>query len=97
MVKWSDSAIYDLRQIYDYISRNSTHYGKKVVDDIVGKSEKIGEFPNLGKKVVELNNPRIRETLIYSYRMIYQVIEEKEIEILAIVHTKSNFSLTERD
>lgn len=45
MVKWSDSAKYDLRQIYDYISRNSIYYGKKVVDDIVRKSEILEKHP----------------------------------------------------
>lgn len=94
MVIWSDSAKLDLRQIYDYVSRDSKIYGKKVVDDIVDRSEQLNHFSSLGKKVTEVNNPKIREILIYSYRLIYQVASEQDVEILAIVHTRRNFTLT---
>lgn len=40
-----------------------------------------------------LNNPEIREIIIYSYRMIYQITSDNEVEILAIVHIKRDFSL----
>ena len=97
MVKWSNSAKYDLRQIYEYISSNSKIYGKKVVDDIVRKTEQLNRFSSSGRMVEELNNPRVREILIYSYRLIYQIKSEEEIEVLAIVHAKRQIKLTEND
>ncbi len=97
MVKWSNSAKYDLRQIYEYISNNSKIYGKKVIDDIVRRTEQLNRFSSSGRIVEELNNPRIREILIYSYRLIYQIKSEEEIEVLAIVHAKRQLKLTEND
>jgi toxin ParE1/3/4 len=97
MVKWSNSAKHDLRQIYEYISNDSKIYGRIVVDDIVRRTEQLNQFVNSGKIVEELNNPSIREILIYSYRLIYQVKSEEEVEVLTIVHARRKFILTERD
>ncbi len=38
----------------------------------------------------ELDDPSIREVLIYSYRLIYQ-ISSGEIEVLALVHARRDF------
>jgi addiction module RelE/StbE family toxin len=97
MVKWSNSAKYDLRQIYDYISKDSKIYGKKVIDDIVSRADQLNQFSNLGRKVTELHNPRVREIMIYSYRLIYEVKSDEEVEVLAIIHTKRKFILTDND
>ena len=46
----------------------------------------------MGRVIPELNNPRIRELIIYSYRMVYQV-ESEDVEILTLVHSRKNFDL----
>lgn len=38
MVRWTYTAKLDLLRIYDYISKDSVYYAKKVVNDIVDKS-----------------------------------------------------------
>ena len=71
MVKWSNPAKFDLKQIRDYIARDSKFYAQKVYQEIVEKSEKLNLFPEVGRVVPEIEDPRIRELLIYSYRLIY--------------------------
>jgi len=61
---------------------------------IVEKSETLNAFPYMGRIVPERNEERIREILIYSYRLIYQ-INLDNIEILALIHSKKDFSATE--
>ncbi|WP_113672358.1 type II toxin-antitoxin system RelE/ParE family toxin [Vallitalea guaymasensis] len=95
MVKWSNSAKLDLRQIYNYISTNSEFYAKKVINDIIYKSDNLNNYPSIGKEVNEFNNPLIREIYVYSYRMIYQIVSNNNVEILAIVHTKRNLKLND--
>ena len=90
MVKWSKPAKLDLKQINDYIARDSIFYAQKVSSEIVEKSEKLNSFPEVGRIVPEIEDPNIRELLIYSYRLIYEVFSDK-IEILALVHGKRNF------
>lgn len=92
MVRWSKTATDDLRAIYDYVSRDSVIYAKRVIDELVDRSDYLKEYPNLGRVVPELNNPRIRELIIYSYRMVYQT-ENGDVEILALVHSRKNFDL----
>ena len=47
----------------------------------------------MGRVVPEISNPSIRELLVYSYRLIYE-ISPNGIEILAIIHGKQNFEET---
>jgi plasmid stabilization system protein ParE len=49
------------------------------------------KLPRMGRIVPEIEDPNIRELIIYSYRLIYK-ISPKRIEILAIIHGKQDFS-----
>lgn len=91
MVKWTNPAKNDLKQIYDYIARDSKFYAQKVSSEIVDKSEILKDFAEIGRIVPEIGNPNVRELIIYSYRLIYE-ISSNRIEILALVHGKRNFS-----
>ena len=90
MVKWSKPAKSDLKQIHDYIARDSKFYAQKVSLEIVEKSEKLNKFPEVGRIVPEIGDPNIRELLIYSYRLVYEVFPHK-VEVLALIHSKRNF------
>jgi addiction module RelE/StbE family toxin len=91
VVKWSNPAKLDLKQIYDYIARDSKFYAKKVSQEIFEKSEKLNSFPEVGRIVPEIGDSNIRELIIYSYRLIYEIFPNK-IEILALIHGKRNFT-----
>jgi len=45
MVKWSRPARMDLKQIHDYIAKDSKYYAKKVVQTIIEKTEELIDFP----------------------------------------------------
>jgi toxin ParE1/3/4 len=90
VVRWTKPAKLDLRQIHDYIARDSKLYAKKVSFEIVEKSETLNSFPKSGRIVPEIEDPNIRELFIYSYRLIYEIFPNK-IEILALIHGKRNF------
>lgn len=87
MVRWAQSAKHGLASIYAYIAGDSFFYAKKVGDDIVSKSEVLADFPYMGREVEEVNDKNIREIIVYSYRMIYKVVQE-DVIILALVHCK---------
>lgn len=90
MVRWSKPAKLDLKQIHDYIARDSKFYAQKISAEIIEKSEKLTLFPEIGRIVPEIGDPNIRELLIYSYRLIYEVFPDK-VEVLALIHGKRNF------
>ncbi len=90
MVVWSIPAKNDLKNIYDYIARDSRYYADRVTEDIVIESERLLRFPKLGRLVSEVEDVNIRELIVYSFRLIYKVTS-KRIEILALVHVKRDF------
>jgi len=91
MIKWSNTAKYDLKQIFEYISKDSDYYAKQVVREIIIKSESLRSFPQMGRVVPELNDVNIREIFVYSYRLVYQISAD-EIQVLALIHSKRIFS-----
>ena len=90
MVIWSIPAKHDLKKIHDYIADDSQYYALKVSQEFVEKSNILIDFPKMGRIVPEIDDPKIRELFIYSYRLIYE-ISDKSIEILAIIHGMQNF------
>ena len=92
MVIWSIPAKQDLKKIYDYIARDSKYYAEKVSEDILERSEKLNEFTEIGRIVPEIGEVNIREVIVYSYRLIYEISSDK-IEVLALIHCKQDFPL----
>ena len=93
MVKWSVPARNDLKQIHDYIAKDSKYYARKVIQDIVAKTEALTELPEIGRVVPEISDQNIRELIVYSYRLIYE-ISVAGTEILAIIHGRRDFNST---
>ena len=91
MVKWSIPAKNDLKQIHDYIAKDSKYYAQNVVREIVTKTETLIDFPEIGRVVPEISDQNIRELIVYSYRLIYE-ISESGIEIIAIIHGRRDFN-----
>ena len=90
MVEWSQPAKRDLKQIHDYIAKDSKHYAKKGVQTVIEKTENLEDYPKIGRIVPEIDDANIRELFVYSYRLIYE-ISPHGIEILAVIHGKRDF------
>ena len=91
MVKWSSVAKADLREIYAFKKKILNSMLQKVANEITAKSEALESFPSMGRVVEELNDPNLREIIVYSYRLIYQISNES-IEIVTLVHSRRNIS-----
>jgi toxin ParE1/3/4 len=96
MVEWSKPAQRDLKQIHDYIAKDSKHYAKKVVQSIVENTEQLEDYPEIGRIVPEIDDANVRELIVYSYRLIYEISPDG-IEILAVIHGKRDFFHTLND
>ncbi len=90
-VVWPYAAATDVESIATYISGDSPAYARSVVKEIVRATLILRNFPNSGRMVPEFQNPRVREVLAYSYRILYK-IEEEQVLILAVVHGKRNLN-----
>ncbi len=95
-VIWSPEAIEDVESIAQYISRDSRFYAKSTVSKIIDFSRSVAKFPRMGRVVPELKDTKIRERLVYSYRLVYK-FERTRILSVAIIHDKRSFdSISER-
>ena len=89
-IKWSPEAVEDVESIAEYINRDSPFYAQATVSKILDFSRSVGQFPRMGRVVPEINDKKIRERLVYSYRLVYK-IERISILIVAVIHDKRSF------
>jgi len=90
MVIWSIPAKADLTHIYEYIAHDSKHYAKKVTQEILNKIDVISKQPYIGHIVPEIDDKNVREFSLYSYRIIYEIIDS-DLTILTILHKRKMF------
>jgi len=57
------------------------------VRDFFEATRTLEEFPKAGRIVPELNNKVIREIIVGIYRVIYHIISNEKIEVLAVNHS----------
>jgi plasmid stabilization system protein ParE len=55
VVIWTEPAKADLRSIHDFIAADSRHYAKKVVQDLINKTDILDRLPRVGRVVPELS------------------------------------------
>lgn len=79
----------DLKQIQEYISRDSIYYANKTINEIINKTEYLLMFPYMGRKIPEFDNKNFRELIYKSYRILYKV--SSNIYILNVFHHSRNF------
>ena len=90
-IQWTEPAVLDLEDIRDYIARDSEFYASEFVGKIFKAVKKWKGFPQLGRRVSEVDDDSIREIIFHNYRIIYQ-IREKFILILGIIHDARDLS-----
>lgn len=86
-INWSPEAIEDLHSIADYIAKDSRVYAQSVVAKIFDVSRSLTSQPLIGRIVPEIGVAEIRERFVYSYRLVYQIGDNK-ILIVAVIHGK---------
>ena len=86
-VIWSDSAIQDLNDIGEYISKDSEKYAEITVSQLFSSTDILEDHPKAGKIVPEFEIESIRELIRGNYRIVYQLSEDHQIQILAVHHS----------
>ena len=89
-IRWTDVAVKNLSDIGDYIGKDSIKYAKIVVKNLFSSTSILKQHTLIGRIVPEFNNPKIRELIRGSYRIIYRLIDEKHIDIITVHHSAKN-------
>lgn len=78
---WREAANNDLNDIREYITnRESYTQSKKVVSQIISKAKGIKNFPEKYQRETLIETDRnIRRAVIYSYKIVYEIIDNSII------------------
>ena len=91
-VKWTNPALDDLAEIAEYISRDSRQYATAMVAELRRAARSLAKFSYRSRKVPEIGRTDVRELMISSFRLIFQ-IKTDHIRILAVLHEARDLSL----
>lgn len=84
----SASARSDIQDLVRYISIDDASQALRFGRFLIQHARKLGQFPELGRVVPELDDESLREIIVRSYRVVYRVDEgKKRIEIIRFWHT----------
>lgn len=90
-INWTDDAKQDLKNIYEFISKESEYYAELTVFKIIDKTELLNNNVNIGKVIKEKQDPLFRELLYKQYRIMYKVLGDQQVDILNLFHSSRNF------
>jgi plasmid stabilization system protein ParE len=92
-VTWTAPALEDLHEIWAFIARDSELAADGVVARVLGASERLAEFPISGRMVPEKESEAVREIIVGSYRVMYEILSDDEIEVVAVIHGARSLDL----
>lgn len=96
-IRWLIEARDDLKEIYDYIYRDSKRYAKLQIERIQSKTEVLKSQIRAGKIVEEIDKPEVRELIEGNYRIIYRIVTENRVGILMVHHGARDLSRRVKD
>jgi toxin ParE1/3/4 len=92
-IYWTDRAKDDLKNIAEFISRDSLYYAEKQVAKLYESVEVLYEHPEVGRPVPEYNMPDLRQLLVSKYKLIYLIINDSRIDIITVHHSAKILNL----
>jgi len=86
-IKWTPQAENDVEEIGKYIERDSPRYARITVQRLYHSVQRLKRFPLSGRVIPEFHNEQLREVLVDSYRVLYNV-NEIFVIVFAVVHQR---------
>jgi addiction module RelE/StbE family toxin len=83
-VNWSRQAIEDIHAAGEYHRQMSVRYADTLVDKIFEKAHLLEKHPRMGRMVPELGREEVRELIYKQYRIVYKIVNEFRIDVLAV-------------
>ena len=91
-IRWTRQSIKALSDIFEYISIDSKTYAKRQIVRIKVRPQILRSNPMAGKVVPELPRGNYRELVEGNYRIIYKIVNDKQVDILTVHHSARDLS-----
>ena len=85
-VIWTIKAVEPVEEIGSFIEKDSPFQARRVVQLIIKETRKLKEHARIGKMIPEVQEDQYRELRVFSYRILYRILDEKRIAIVGVVH-----------
>ena len=86
-VEWASPATADLREVFDFIARDSPRYAQLTVERITDAAARLAQFPQLGEVLREFPEKEYRQIAIGAYRLIYREDPQHDrVLVVAVIH-----------
>jgi plasmid stabilization system protein ParE len=89
-VVWTQAAREQLDEIIEYIAEDSLDAALRVLDRILATSESLSRLAHRGRVVPEIQDGKVRELFVFSYRLMYELYGD-EVQILSVIHGARDF------
>jgi toxin ParE1/3/4 len=96
-INWTDQAVLDLKEIANFISRDSKKYAKIQILRIKLRTQILKKNPFIGQELYFFNIPEIRQLVEGNYVIIYKIKTETRIDILTVHHSSRDLSRRKLD
>jgi toxin ParE1/3/4 len=85
---WSPAARDDLHNIVVFIARDNPERAMSFGYQLISETDRLQNFPELGRIVPEYVNQRLREIIFRPHRIVYRVNHDRKIcEIARVWHS----------
>ncbi len=85
-VRWTAQALDDVEAAAAYIERDSPRIAEAFASRVFEATDRLALFPRSGRIVPEVARQNVRELIVFSYRVIYQITDEDVVRILTVHH-----------
>lgn len=86
-INWTHQSITDLKDIFEYISKDSITYAKLQIIRIKNRTTILRYQVYSGKIVPELNKKHTRQLIEGNYRIINKIVNPSRVDILTVHHS----------
>ena len=76
---WSPASRDDLHDIVRFISRDSPQRAEVFGYRLIAETDKLRDFPEIGRVVPEFDVSTIREIFVRSYRIVYRANHQRRL------------------
>ena len=85
---WSPAARDDLHDIVVFIARDNPDRAMSFGYELISETDRLQEFPELGRTVPEHRNENLREIIFRPYRIVYRLDRERRLcQIARVWHS----------
>lgn len=85
---WSPAARDDLHDIVVFIARDNPNRAMSFGYELISETDRLQDFPEVGRIVPEYQNDNIREILLRPYRIVYRVDHAQKLcQIARVWHS----------